>query len=134
MKLKLSNIYIILLAIFLLTNGCSKSPPNKVQSTKNIPKEITKNLPQNIILSTPKEPIVSSLKVTPRFKKIIINSKVLHKAMKVNIYLPLGYNKKLKYPVLYIIHGDGCSENFCIPGLKMEITADKLIKANLIKT
>jgi enterochelin esterase-like enzyme len=115
MKIKVSIIIIILLSFTLLISGCSKQPSNKAQTSKYAP----------LGVATPLG--------AARFKKIIINSEVLHKAMKANIYLPDGYNKKTKYPVLYIIHGDNGSENFCMPGLKIEKTADRLIKLNLIK-
>lgn len=67
------------------------------------------------------------------YKKVIIKSKFLNRNMFANVYLPPRYNKKLKYPVLYIIHGDDGSENFCLPGLDMDITADKLIRSKRIE-
>jgi enterochelin esterase-like enzyme len=63
--------------------------------------------------------------------KDVINSEILKKAMNINIYLPSGYNKDTKYPVLYMLHGYGSNENVWIDfGLTKK--ADELINKKKI--
>lgn len=52
--------------------------------------------------------------------------------MNVNIYLPKGYTKKIKYPVLYLLHGYTDNEDAWMPNLKLKETADRLIDADKI--
>lgn len=113
-KPKCKVLIVLLLSILLLLIACSRSIDNKAHVTKKIPSKV---------------PVVTGIH---RFKRIIINSKILNKAMKVNVYLPKGYKEKNKYPVLYILPGSTGEQNFCIPGLKMDETTDKLIMSNKI--
>lgn len=114
MKFIKATAIIFLLLIVLVTSACDKKITIQVQRPKKIVTQITK---------VPKG---------HRFKRIVVKSKFLNKAMKVNIYLPKGYNKKNRYPVLYILSGSSGDQNFCIPGLNMDEVADKLIVAKKI--
>lgn len=70
---------------------------------------------------------------TSETKKVTLDSKVLDREMKMNIYLPKGYSSEEKYPVLYMIHGHTGSEDTWMPGLKLDKKADALIESNKIK-
>ena len=67
-----------------------------------------------------------------RYKKVIFSSKILDKDLGVNIYLPIGYSAKNKYPVLYILHGYTGTEDSWFPELEMEQKADAMIQKNEI--
>jgi len=45
-----------------------------------------------------------------KVEKIEIESKILGEKTKVNIYFPPDYNKKKRYPVLYLLHGYDMNE------------------------
>lgn len=102
---------VFLLILILTISGCNRD--QKLQTPR----------PQKVAINTHQ---------ILRYKSIVIKSKLLSKDMKVNIYLPLGYSRHKKYPVLYILPAGNGSQNFCIPGLKMEKSADKLIKSKKI--
>lgn len=55
-------------------------------------------------------------------------SRSLAQNMNFNIYLPNGYNKKNKYPVLYLIHGYSDNEDKWMPNLQLNEQADLLIE------
>lgn len=107
----LKRILSILLTLFIMLsiNGYSKNMPKNTSSqTKNILK-------------------------SSELKKVTINSKYLKKAMNLNIYLPKGYSRKIKYPVLYMIHGYGQNgEDTWMPDLKLNKKADELIESGKI--
>ena len=65
--------------------------------------------------------------------KTNIQSKSLSKDMKVNIYLPKGYNGKTRYPVLYMLHGYTDNEDCWMVNLNLKIVADRLINDNMIE-
>ncbi len=67
-----------------------------------------------------------------RYKKVIFSSKILDKELGVNIYLPIGYDAKNKYPVLYMLHGYSGTEDAWFPDLEMEQKADSMIQKNMI--
>lgn len=75
---------------------------------------------------------VNSKLKTSGLRKVALSSKLLKKDMKLNVYLPKGYNIKEKYPVLYILHGFGCNEENWMPGMKLEKKADELIESKKI--
>lgn len=67
-------------------------------------------------------------------KRDSIYSKYLKKVMKINVYLPKGYSKKNKYPVLYMLHGYGPTKaDSWMPNLKLEKKADQLIAHKKIR-
>jgi len=63
----------------------------------------------------------------PRTKRITISSTALAGQARVIIYLPSGYDKKEKYPVLYALHGYGADEKTWLSSLGAGRTADRLI-------
>ena len=67
-----------------------------------------------------------------RIDKIGINSIVLNKEMKVEIYVPKGYTDKEEFPVLYLLHGyTGNESDMRKSGFF--VMADILTKQDLIK-
>lgn len=58
-----------------------------------------------------------------------IDSEALGKKMSVNIYLPAGYDRNQKYPVLYLIHGFGGSQYDWLNSYSASTVYDDLIKA-----
>jgi len=64
--------------------------------------------------------------------KVTFYSKAVKNDMRFNIYLPKGYNRKAKYPVLYLIHGYTDNEDRWIPNLNLKAAADKLIDEDKI--
>ena len=56
-------------------------------------------------------------------------SKALHADYRYTIYLPDGYESgRLKYPVLYLLHGNGGDENEWLVKGQVQPTVDVLIK------
>jgi enterochelin esterase-like enzyme len=64
--------------------------------------------------------------------KETFTSKSLNKEMKFNIYLPKGYNNRIKYPVLYLLHGYTDNEDKWMPILNLQEVVDNLIINNKI--
>jgi enterochelin esterase-like enzyme len=78
-----------------------------------------------------KEEVVSS---SPDVRKLSFKSNALGKDKRFNIYLPPGYSSGSDaYPVLYMLHGTGGSENQWLPELGLDAAADKLISENRIQ-
>jgi enterochelin esterase-like enzyme len=58
-----------------------------------------------------------------------IKSKALGTDYKYTVYLPDGYESgRLRYPVLFLLHGNGGNENEWLVSGQVQQTADKLIK------
>jgi enterochelin esterase-like enzyme len=68
-----------------------------------------------------------------RIETVNFFSESLKTNMRMNIYLPAGYNKSIRYPVLYMIHGYNYDESLFYPTLRMHSKADELIKKGRIK-
>lgn len=97
---------IIIILIFLsLLNGCGKSEKVEQIPVSNVPSKLY---------------------------AVSFHSKALDKAMKLNIYLPPGYDKKFQYPVLYMLPGSSGEQNFCMPKLKIQDYATSMIKKHQI--
>ncbi|HEX2946882.1 MAG TPA: alpha/beta hydrolase-fold protein [Clostridia bacterium] len=62
----------------------------------------------------------------------VLKSQTLQKDMAVNVYLPKGYSKQNKYPVLYMLHGYGGTEESWL-NMGIDKTADSLIEKGKIK-
>lgn len=105
------KVILIVLLIFatVIASGCGKVMPNPGTS------------PDAVGLAS------------SELKKVVLNSKLLEKDMKLNIYLPKGYSNKNKYPVLYMLHGYGGNEETWMPGVNLDKKADELIDSNKIK-
>lgn len=65
-------------------------------------------------------------------KRVSISSDLLNKEMKINVFLPDGYSEKVKLPVLYIIHGYTNNNEGFMPGIGLEIVAQKMISEGKI--
>jgi enterochelin esterase-like enzyme len=52
---------------------------------------------------------------------------------KINVYLPQGYDRTKKYPVLYLLHGLNSDNTQWIPNMGLEKRADALIAEGKIK-
>ena len=57
---------------------------------------------------------------------IIYESKTVGNNRKAVVYLPPGYSKKIKYPVLYLLHGIGGDEKEWLNGGKPQVIMDNL--------
>jgi enterochelin esterase-like enzyme len=64
--------------------------------------------------------------------KISIASSSLKRPMNVTIYLPKGYSRAGRYPVLYMLHGYSDNEDKWMPILGMGARVDALIEAGRI--
>jgi enterochelin esterase-like enzyme len=65
---------------------------------------------------------------------LVVDSTALGKQMKVNVYVPKGYSKERRFPVLYALHGKNGDENtFFSNGLNVNKRADKLIQSGEIE-
>jgi len=60
-------------------------------------------------------------------------SKTVGAVRNVKIYTPPGYSKKVKYPVLYLLHGIGGDENEWINGAAPHVIFDNLIAGGKMK-
>lgn len=85
---------------------------------------------------TTADPAVSSSAVpespsrtpTPsRLQKVKFHSGALDHDMRMNVYLPPGYDEEKSYPVLYILHGYFGTESAWMPEIGLEKAADRLI-------
>lgn len=78
-----------------------------------------------------KEAIEQKAEVASRVEEVIFNSKELGKEMKMNVYLPKGYDETKKYPALYLLHGfqgdRGIMEEY-----QVKMKADELIASGEI--
>jgi enterochelin esterase-like enzyme len=67
-----------------------------------------------------------------KIQKATFHSRSLDQDMKMNVYLPKGYNHTQHYPVLYIMHGYSGTETGWMPELGLDAAADKLIETGKI--
>lgn len=65
--------------------------------------------------------------------KATFYSESLEKNMNVNVYLPPGYNKSNRYPVLYVLHAYSSNEDHWFQALKITEKADQLISSGRIE-
>ncbi|WEK53724.1 MAG: alpha/beta hydrolase-fold protein [Candidatus Cohnella colombiensis] len=65
--------------------------------------------------------------------KISMHSDSLDKDMKVQVYLPKGYSSSLRYPVLYLLHGQGGNEKSWNKDMDVATKTTKLIDDKKIK-
>jgi len=61
-----------------------------------------------------------------KVETITYDSKTVGTKRKANVYTPPGFNKKQKYPVLYLLHGIGGDENEWLNGGNPQIILDNL--------
>ena len=57
---------------------------------------------------------------------IIYESKTVGTKRRAIVYTPPGYSKKIKYPVLYLLHGIGGDEKEWLNGGKPQVIMDNL--------
>ncbi|WP_426484938.1 alpha/beta hydrolase-fold protein [Flavobacterium sp. 2] len=69
---------------------------------------------------------VNSNVATGKVEMISYESKTVGSIRKANVYTPPGFNKKKKYPVLYLLHGIGGDENEWLKGGNPQIILDNL--------
>ncbi|WP_127532712.1 alpha/beta hydrolase [Paenibacillus kobensis] len=65
--------------------------------------------------------------------KVTFYSESLQQNMRLNVYLPANYEKKDKYPVLYLIHAYPHNEDFWFNTLNVTSKADELIAAGKLE-
>lgn len=107
----------IFLNLFLIIGGCSvKSEPKSLEAAAPISAVIVKDSPTQ----------------ASEIKKATFHSKSLDQDMRMNVYLPKGYNPQQHYPVLYIMHGYSGLETGWMPELGLNAVADQLIEAGRI--
>lgn len=74
-------------------------------------------------------PLPASTVKTFAMKSAALGGKIL----KMNVYLPKGYSRTERYPVLYLFHGLSSDQTYWMPNLDLEKRADALIAAGKIK-
>jgi enterochelin esterase-like enzyme len=77
--------------------------------------------------------VISGKEMHTDLFKITLNSQILKKNMKLNLYLPAGCSQQSAYPVLFMVHGYGANEDCWMPWLEIDKRADKLAKAGKIR-
>lgn len=75
---------------------------------------------------------MNNLQTKSTVEVIELNSKILTKEMKINVYLPYGYDHERAYPVLYFLHGRDSNHNI-VHFIGMNKVADSLIQSGQIK-
>ncbi|GAA4300424.1 alpha/beta hydrolase-fold protein [Aestuariibaculum suncheonense] len=82
---------------------------------------------QNILKEAPKgfDEFNSNIKAG-KIETVSYKSKTVGTIRKANVYTPPGYNKNVKYPVLYLLHGIGGDENEWIRGGNPQVILDNL--------
>jgi enterochelin esterase-like enzyme len=68
-----------------------------------------------------------------KVETITYESKTVGTKRKANVYTPPGFNKKEKYPVLYLLHGIGGDENEWLNGGNPQIILDNLYAQGKLK-
>lgn len=66
-------------------------------------------------------------------EKLVLHSKLLDKEMKVNVFLPNGYNEEISYPVLYILHGFSGNADSWFSSMEIHNKAQMLIDEGKIE-
>ncbi|RPJ07716.1 MAG: esterase [Spirochaetaceae bacterium] len=74
----------------------------------------------------------SVVRETDRLKVVWVQSRVLEKPMRVIVFLPDGYTKETKYPVLYLLHGYSNIEDNWFTKVEIHRAYDKLIASGRI--
>ena len=69
----------------------------------------------------------------PHYEQVVFHSAALQRDMRLNVYLPPHYDAKLRYPVLYFLHGKGGNEYQVLNHLAIGDLADELIGNHEIK-
>lgn len=70
---------------------------------------------------------------TGKLDSISYPSKTVGTSRKALVYTPPGYNKKTKYPVLYLLHGIGGDEKEWLNGGKPQVILDNLYAENKLQ-
>ncbi len=78
---------------------------------------------------SPEKPVSGNSEVI----QSVINSKIIDGNLNITVYLPSGYGKGQKYPVLYALHGASGSEWSWFEDLNADSCADRLISQNRVK-
>ncbi|MBD2722407.1 alpha/beta hydrolase-fold protein [Hymenobacter armeniacus] len=89
---------------------------------------------QKIALEAPKgfdQPTAGN--ATGRIDSIHYPSKTVGTVRKALVYMPPGYSKKKKYPVLYLLHGIGGDEKEWLKGGHPQVILDNLYAAGKLK-
>ncbi|MEZ0607812.1 alpha/beta hydrolase-fold protein [Fibrella sp. WM1] len=89
---------------------------------------------QNIEKEAPKgfDQVRSGI-ATGKLDSISYPSKTVGTSRKALVYTPPGYNKKTKYPVLYLLHGIGGDEKEWLNGGKPQVILDNLYAENKLQ-
>lgn len=103
--------FICITAILATSFGCSGKQPVRTESQTTA----------SAAVSIPAENASSQI------KNDTIKSSLLEKDMRINVYLPKGYSKTEKYPVLYMFHGFGGHEDLW-QAYGLTTKADELIE------
>jgi enterochelin esterase-like enzyme len=68
-----------------------------------------------------------------KIDSITYESKTVGSLRKASVYTPPGFNKKTKYPVLYLLHGIGGDEKEWLIGAKPQVILDNLFNEGKIQ-
>lgn len=66
-------------------------------------------------------------------RKLTFHSESLNRDMRLSVYLPKGYSREERYPVLYLIHGYASNESSWMDDLEVPKTADRLAEEGKIR-
>ncbi|MFC5701138.1 alpha/beta hydrolase [Cohnella faecalis] len=108
-------------------NGTSSSPATSLPSSSLSSPTASASIPASIEPEAPK-PTVPSQVIKTEFY-----SKHLEKNMRIQIYLPPGYDESADYPVLYMLHGYNGTEKAWLSEMGLNKAADRLIADGLIE-
>ncbi len=115
--------YMIVACMLLLSSlmtGCTDAVQLETTSEVTVRESVSEPLRYEVISHS------------PNVQKVTFYSESLVKDMQFNIYLPIGYVEEKKYPVLYMIHGYGGSEDSWLPELGLDKSADQMLNDNKI--
>jgi enterochelin esterase-like enzyme len=117
-----------MLVTFLLVAGCSSAA-----SADTSPSPHSTNNGKESHQTQPTKTASKSERTPPsKLEKVAFFSKALGKKMRLNIYLPPGYDTTRKYPVLYMLHGYLGTESAWMPEMQLDKAADRLITESRI--
>lgn len=108
-----SRLYLFLIILCIVLGGCSRNSGEE---------------PEGGADKAETAPLQSS-----GVQKLVFHSEALDREMRLNVYLPAGYNASQRYPVLYFIHGYGSRETDIFDGLNLQQNAERLIEAGQIE-
>ncbi|WEK54188.1 MAG: alpha/beta hydrolase-fold protein [Candidatus Cohnella colombiensis] len=136
MKIFVAIIIISYIAMFLLS-GCFGKAETPTQSHSPVQSSpITQSDEQDQLEApsspSPVHPTPSLIDVDSHVVTVQVHSDMLHRDMEMSVYLPAGYSKEVKYPVLYMLYGYGGTHDAWFTYLHLQDVADRLIEEGAI--